>query len=105
LAASLFSIYGRPPALRNALVVGISQSGQSPDIASVVAEGSHQGAPTLAITNDPGSPLEQTAEFVIDTSAGPEEAVAATKTHTAQLLATAMLAVALGGKSDRLAAL
>lgn len=104
-APSLFSMYGRPPALRNALVVGISQSGQSPDIVSVVAEGGRQGAPTLVITNDPDSPLAQAAEFVIDVGAGPEEAVAATKTYTAQLLAIAMLSVALGGESDRLAAL
>jgi len=104
-APSLFSIYGRPPALRNALVVGISQSGQSPDIVSVVAEGGRQGTPTLAITNDPGSPLAQTAEFVIDTGAGTEKAVAATKTYTAQLLAIAMLSAALSGESDRLAAL
>jgi glucosamine--fructose-6-phosphate aminotransferase (isomerizing) len=104
-APSLFSIYGKPPALRNALVVGISQSGQSPDIVSVVAEGSRQGAPTLAITNDPGSPLAQASEFVIDIGAGPEKAVAATKTYTAQLLAIAMLSVALSGESDRLEAL
>jgi glucosamine--fructose-6-phosphate aminotransferase (isomerizing) len=104
-APSLFSIYGKPPALRNALVVGISQSGQSPDIVSVVAEGGRQGAPTLAITNDIGSPLAQVAEFVIDIGTGPEEAVAATKTYTAQLLAIAMLSVALSGESERLAAL
>jgi fructoselysine-6-P-deglycase FrlB-like protein len=88
--------YGRPPALRNALVVDVSQSGQSPDVVSVVAEGNHQGAPTMAITNDPGSPLAQTAESVIDIGAGSEKAMAATKTYTAQLLATAMLSVALG---------
>ena len=104
-APSLFTIYGTPPVLRNALVVGISQSGQSPDIVSVVAEGSRQGTPTLAITNDPRSPLAQAAEFVIDTGAGTEEAVAATKTYTTQLLAIAMFSAALGGESDRLAAL
>ena len=104
-APSLFTIYSRPPALRNALVVGISQSGQSPDIVSVVAEGSRQGTPTLAITNDPRSPLAQTAEFVIHTGAGTEEAVAATKTYTTQLLAIAMLSAALSADSDRLAAL
>ncbi|MCG2768416.1 MAG: SIS domain-containing protein, partial [Anaerolineae bacterium] len=54
-APSLFSMYGMPPRLDHALVLGISQSGQSPDIVSVVAEGKRQGALTLAITNDPGS--------------------------------------------------
>jgi len=104
-APSLFSMYGRPPVLKNALVVGISQSGQSPDIVSVVVEGSRQGALTLVITNDPDSPLAQAAEFVIGIGAGPEEAVAATKTYTAQLLAIAMLSAALSGESDRVAAL
>jgi glucosamine--fructose-6-phosphate aminotransferase (isomerizing) len=104
-APSLFSIYGRPPALRNALVVGISQSGQSPDIVAVVAEGKRQGAPTLVITNDPDSPLAQAAEFVIDIGAGTESAVAATKTYTAQLLAIAMLSAGVSEDSDRLAAL
>lgn len=94
-APSLFSLYNRPPALRNALVVGISQSGQSPDIVNVVQEGRRQGAPTLAITNDPRSPLSVAAEFVIDTGAGREQAVAATKTYTTQLMAIAMLSIAL----------
>lgn len=99
---SLFSIYGKPPVLKDALVLGISQSGQSPDIVSVVAEGRRQGSPTLAITNDPGSPLAQAAEFVIDVCAGPEEAVAATKTYTAQLMTVAMLSAAASDDGDRL---
>jgi glucosamine--fructose-6-phosphate aminotransferase (isomerizing) len=104
-APSLFSIYGRPPVLKNSLVLGISQSGQSPDIVGVVAEGKQQGVPTLAITNEPDSPLAEAAEFVINICAGEEKAVAATKTYTAQLLAVAMLSVALSEDSDRLAAL
>jgi len=104
-APSLFSVYNRPPALRNALVVGISQSGQSPDIVNVISEGRRQGAPTLAITNDPYSPLAAAAELVIDTGAGHEQAVAATKTYTAQLMAIAMLSVALNEDADRRGAL
>ncbi|MBT9156970.1 MAG: Glutamine--fructose-6-phosphate aminotransferase (isomerizing) [Firmicutes bacterium] len=104
-APSLFSVYNRPPALKNALVVGISQSGQSPDIVNVISEGRRQGAPTLAITNDPHSPLAMAAKFVIDTSAGSEQAVAATKTYTAQLMAIAMLSVALNEDADRREAL
>jgi glucosamine--fructose-6-phosphate aminotransferase (isomerizing) len=104
-APSLFSIYGTPPALRNALVVGISQSGQSPDIVGVVAEAKRQGVLTLAVTNDVGSPLAQAAEFVVDVCAGPEKAVAATKTYTAQLMAVALLSVALDDDKERLAAL
>jgi len=100
---SLFSIYGKPPLLEDALVLGISQSGQSPDIVSVVAEGRRQGSPTLAITNDPDSPLAQAAEFVVDVCAGPEKAVAATKTYTAQLMTIAMLSAAASDNRDRLA--
>jgi glucosamine--fructose-6-phosphate aminotransferase (isomerizing) len=94
---SLFSLYQRPPTLRGALVIGISQSGQSPDIVNVVAEGKRQGQPTLAITNEPDSPLAQTADFVINIEAGVETAVAATKTYTTELLAIAMLSAAWSG--------
>ncbi len=92
---SLFTYYGRPPRLQGALVVGISQSGQSPDIVSVLEEGRRQGCMTLAITNAPGSPLAQASEFVLNIQAGPELAVAATKTYTAELMAIAMLSAAL----------
>jgi glutamine---fructose-6-phosphate transaminase (isomerizing) len=97
-APSLFSVYKRPPRLDHSLVVGISQSGQSPDIVSVLAEARRQGAPTLSITNAPDSPLAQASDWVIDASAGPELAVAASKSYTAQLAAIALLSVALGDK-------
>src|SRR5689334_2649203 len=50
---SLYTMYGTPPRIGGALVLGISQSGQSPDIVAVIAEGRRQGAITVAITNDP----------------------------------------------------
>jgi len=104
-APSLFSMYGMPPRLDHALVLGISQSGQSPDIVSVIAEGKRQGALTLAITNDPGSPLAEAAAMNLHIDAGEEKAVAATKTYTAQLMAVALLSVALGEDQTRYAAL
>ncbi len=94
-APSLFTAYETPPNLEGHLVVGISQSGQSPDIVSVITEGRRQGAMTLAITNDPSSPLAKQAEMVLDTGAGPEKAIAATKTYTTQLLAIALLSAAM----------
>lgn len=97
---SLFTYYRRPPRLRKALVIGISQSGQSPDIVSVVAEGQRQGNLTLAITNAPNSPLALAADFVLDIQAGPELAVAATKTYTAQLMAVAMLSAAMSENEE-----
>lgn len=97
---SLFSIYQKPPKLNHALVVGISQSGKSPDIVSVLTEAKRQNQPTLAITNIPSSPLAKDANWTIDISAGPEIAVAATKTYTASLMAIAMLSAALSGEKD-----
>jgi glucosamine--fructose-6-phosphate aminotransferase (isomerizing) len=94
-APSLFTYYHRPPKLDGALVVGISQSGASPDIISVLDEGRRQGCPTLAITNSAGSPLARSADFVVDIQAGPELAVAATKSYTAELMTIAMLSAAL----------
>lgn len=92
---SLFTYYGQPPRLKEALVVAVSQSGQSPDIIRVIEEGRQQGCLTLTITNAPASPLAQAAELVLDIQAGEEKAVAATKSYTAQLLAIAMLSAAL----------
>ena len=94
---SLFTYYQQPPRLKNALVVGISQSGQSPDIVSVLEEGKRQGNLTLALTNAPNSPLTQAADFVLNIEAGSEQAVAATKTYTTELMAIAMLSAALAG--------
>jgi glucosamine--fructose-6-phosphate aminotransferase (isomerizing) len=88
---SLHSIYHRAPKFVDALVIGISQSGRSPDMVSVVADGKQQGVATLAITNFPDSPLGQAADFVIPLHAGEERAVAATKTYTSQLMALALL--------------
>ena len=74
---SLYTIYEQPPRLEGAVVVGISQSGASPDVASVLAEGRRQGRPTIALTNDPASPLAQQADAVLPLDAGEERAVAA----------------------------
>lgn len=104
-APSLFTRYHGWPRLERALVVGISQSGQSPDIVSVIDEGRRQGALTLAITNDLASPLSGAAEFALDVSAGPELAVAATKSYAAQLMAIAALGAAISAEEDKLAAL
>lgn len=94
---SVLSLYGVEPRFEQALVIGISQSGASPDVVAVVAAGRRQGVPTVAITNNPRSPLAAAAEHVIDLAAGPEHAVAATKTYTAELLAIALLSAAYAG--------
>ena len=97
---SVLSIYGVEPRFGRSLVIGISQSGRSPDIVGVVAAARRQGAPTIALTNDPGSDLAAAAEHAIDLATGPELAVAATKTYTAELLAIALLVTALGEAAE-----
>ena len=98
---SLFTYYKQPPTLKNALVIGISQSGQSPDIVSVLEEGKKQNCLTLAITNEAKSPLAKAADFLLDIQAGNEKAVAATKTYTTELMSIAMLSTALSGNKAR----
>ncbi|MBX3038402.1 MAG: SIS domain-containing protein [Anaerolineales bacterium] len=98
---SLFTYYKQPPKLKNALVIGISQSGKSPDIVSVLEEGKKQNCLTLAITNEPNSPLGKISDFVLDIQAGKEKAVAATKTYTTQLMTIAMLSTALSKNKTR----
>jgi glucosamine--fructose-6-phosphate aminotransferase (isomerizing) len=98
-APSLVTLYGAAPRFGSAAVVGISQSGASPDVVGVLLAARAQGAPTVALTNVPGSPLARAADVVVDLGAGQERAIAATKTYTAELTVLAMLSVALAGDS------
>ncbi len=91
-APSLFTLYHRQPNLKKALVIGISQSGQSEDIVAVISEGKRQGALTMALTNDPASPLASAAGEVLNLNAGLEKSVAATKTYTTELGLIGLLA-------------
>lgn len=99
---SLYSVYHEPPRLENGLVIGISQSGQSPDIVAVLEAARAQGAPTLAISNESDSPLAAQADFVLPLHAEEEHAVAATKTYTAQLAALALLSCAMDDDPSRM---
>jgi glucosamine--fructose-6-phosphate aminotransferase (isomerizing) len=91
-APSLYTRYRQHPDLGGAAVVGISQSGQSPDLLAVVEQGRRTGRPTLALTNDVDSPLAQMSDVVVPLHAAPETSIAATKSYTASLLAIAMIA-------------
>jgi len=102
---SLYTIYQRPPRLKNALVIGISQSGKSPDIVSVVEDAKRQGALTAAITNFGDSDLARQANFVVGLNAGVERSVAASKTYTSELMAIAMLGAHLASNGEMLKAL
>ncbi|MDW7755318.1 MAG: SIS domain-containing protein [Brevefilum sp.] len=98
---SLFTIYRQPPDLSGTLVLGISQSGKSPDIVSVLAEGKQQGALTVAITNVTESDLAQVSDIVLDLTAGEEVSLAATKTYTSQLTSLAILSAELDPSEQR----
>jgi glucosamine--fructose-6-phosphate aminotransferase (isomerizing) len=102
---SLFTLYGQPPRLDGALVVGISQSGASPDVTAVLEEARRQGRPTIALTNVAGSPLARAAEAVLPLEAGEEKSVAATKTYLNSLGAIALLFAASTDDSAALAEL
>jgi glucosamine--fructose-6-phosphate aminotransferase (isomerizing) len=90
-APSSLTLYQSGPRLEGTLVIGISQSGRGEDVVAYLSHARQQGAPTVAIVNDPTSPLAQTAEHVLDCQAGPELSIPATKTVTAQMTLLAML--------------
>ena len=88
---STMTVYDSRPDLRDVLCIAVSQSGGSPDLLEPLTRARSGGAMTLAVTNAPESPLAQAAEFHLDILAGPERAVAATKTYTAELLTLYLL--------------
>ncbi|WP_246136476.1 SIS domain-containing protein [Leekyejoonella antrihumi] len=96
---SSLTVYHSRPDLRQALFVAVSQSGGSPDLIESVEVARGCGALTLAVTNAPESALVKAAEHHLDVRAGLEQAVAATKTYTAEMMALAML---FGGGDDAL---
>jgi glucosamine--fructose-6-phosphate aminotransferase (isomerizing) len=98
---SAVTAYGAVPHLADVLVVAVSRSGGSPELAQFMRTARRCGGTTLAVTNNPDSPLAEAAELHIDVLAGPEQAVPATKTYTAQLLALHLL---VRGMRDRGAA-
>ncbi len=94
---SLYTLYGAALQLEQTLVIGISQSGESPDIVEVVAQGRVAGALTVGVTNSEKSLLATHAEYTLLCHAGPELSVAATKTYTTTCLVLAMLASFMAG--------
>jgi glucosamine--fructose-6-phosphate aminotransferase (isomerizing) len=99
-APSVVTLYGADLDYRDALVVAISQSGESTDTNAFLERARRQGVVTVGITNEPGSSLAKLAEHVLLVRAGKEKSVAATKTYTGQLLAFYLLAYALGSPVD-----
>lgn len=100
VGASVVSVYGAKLALRDTLLLTISQSGKSPDILAFQAEAKRAGVPTLAITNTEDSPLAREADLCLPLSAGIERSVAATKTFITSAAMAAGLAAACGGEAE-----
>jgi glutamine---fructose-6-phosphate transaminase (isomerizing) len=101
---SAITLYGARPDFSDTLVIGVSQSGGSPDLTGVLRAARETGGLTLAVTNNPESPLAQAAELSVDVAAGHERAVAATKTYTAELLALLLLVEGIRAGDGRLPA-
>jgi glutamine---fructose-6-phosphate transaminase (isomerizing) len=101
---SAITLYGARPDFTGTLVIGVSQSGGSPDLTGVLSAARETGGLTVAVTNNPSSPLAQAAELAVDVAAGHERAVAATKTYTAELLALLLLIEGIRSGDGRLPA-
>ncbi|MCU0909638.1 MAG: SIS domain-containing protein [Rhodobacteraceae bacterium] len=84
---SVASVYGRPLRMRGAACIGISQSGQSPDIVAMMRAAHDGGARTVAITNAADSPMAGAVDHTLALHAGAERSVAATKTFVLSVLA------------------
>ena len=96
-APSVVTGYARPPRVAGALFVVVSQSGRSPDLVAATEAARDGGALTLALVNDAASPADCASDLVLPIGAGPERAVAATKTVVNSLVASAALAAAWSG--------
>jgi glutamine---fructose-6-phosphate transaminase (isomerizing) len=101
---SLIVYYDAPLELSDSVVIGLSQSGETPDVVEYVARTRRRGALTVALTNEPESPLGRAAELTLPLAAGMEHAVAASKTYTTQLAALALLAGGAAGRAPEVAA-
>jgi glucosamine--fructose-6-phosphate aminotransferase (isomerizing) len=101
-APSVHTVYGARINYKDALVVGLSQSGESTDTNEVLEQARKCGAVTVGITNESQSTLARIAGNVLLVRAGRERSVAATKTYTGQLMALYLLAYALGAKPFRI---
>lgn len=97
---SLSVYYGAKVDLARSIVVALSQSGRTPDVVAYVERARERGALTIAVTNEPDSELAQAADMTLPLAAGPEYAVAASKTYMNQLAALMLLAGAIAGRTN-----
>ena len=100
-AASILTQYGVQSANKNVALIAFSQSGAGPDIIAMTEGARAAGALTIAVTNEPTSPLARAAEHLVDLGAGEERAVAATKTYLAELVAIVLMAAGAARAAGR----
>jgi glutamine---fructose-6-phosphate transaminase (isomerizing) len=100
---SLTVYYDAPIDLAGSVVIALSQSGETPDVVEYVARTRGRGALTVAVTNEPDSELGRAAELTLPLAAGPEHAVAASKTYVNQLAALALVAGGVAGRAAEIA--
>ncbi|PUA20365.1 iron dicitrate transport regulator FecR [Glaciimonas sp. PCH181] len=105
LPMSLITLYRSPIEAADVLAVAVSQSGQSPDLIGPMRYLRDGGATTVAMVNDPASPLAEASEWVLPLVAGPEKSVAATKSFITSLTASAALVAHWANDEPMLAAL
>lgn len=104
-APSVNTLYGAEVVYRDALVIAISQSGMAQDALAVLEDANNSGAITVAVTNNPESPIARHAQFSLNCNAGPEKSVAATKTFTAEMFCLALMVAKWGENEELLKAL
>jgi glutamine---fructose-6-phosphate transaminase (isomerizing) len=100
---SLRVYYGAELDFSASVVVALSQSGRTPDVVDYLRSAQERGAFTVAVTNEPAAELGEAADAVLPLAAGPENAVAATKTYLNQLAALALLAGGIAGRGAEVA--
>jgi len=105
LPPSLFSVYRTRIRAEKALVIAVSQSGESSDVIAGVEALGEAGALSVAISNGLGSPLARAATYSLEQHAGLERAVAASKTFSSQMMVLACLAAHWSGEAELTSAL
>lgn len=97
IGPSIASVYGAKLRLDDSILLTVSQSGGSPDLVSLQEKARDGGARAIALLNVADSPVGRAADTVLPMSAGPEQAVAATKSFVASLVAMASVVAAWSG--------
>ncbi len=96
---SIATLFKAKRDMSDTLYVVISQSGAGPDTINMTNYALDAGATVLAVTNDINSAVAKLANYNLAVAAGPELAVAATKTLTGEIIALEVLSLILGGKT------